>query len=40
MELIIAGFIGIWLSVFTFWGYVRLKNDYKNVGANEEAKES
>lgn len=39
MELIIAGFISIWLSVFALWGYVRLKNDYKNAGTKEETKE-
>lgn len=38
MELVIAGFIGIWLSGFALWGYLRLKNDYKNINTREEDK--
>lgn len=34
MEIAIALFIGIWLSGFAFWGYIKLKKDYSDVMSN------
>lgn len=31
MEIIVAAFIGVWLSGFALWGYLKLKKDYKDV---------
>ena len=34
MEIAIALFIGIWLSGFALWGYIKLKKDYSDVMSN------
>ena len=34
MEIAIALFIGIWLSGFAFWVYIKLKKDYSDVMSN------
>lgn len=31
MEIVFAVFLGLWLSGFALWGYIRLKKDYKDV---------
>ncbi len=31
MEILVAAFIGLWLSGFALWGYLKLKDDYKDV---------
>lgn len=31
MEIFFAVFLGVWLSGFALWGYIRLKKDYKDV---------
>lgn len=31
MEIVVALFICLWLTVFAVWGYVQLKKDYKDV---------
>ena len=31
MEIAIAIFIGVWLSAFSVWGYMRIKKEYKEV---------
>lgn len=36
MEIIIALFIGLWLSGFSTWAYLKLKSDYKDL--REESK--
>jgi len=39
MEIAISLFLGLWLSGFALWGYLRLKKDYKDVNADSSAKE-
>ena len=36
MEIAIAVFLGLWLSGFALWGYLRLKKDYKEVLKDDE----
>ena len=36
MEIAIAVFIGVWLSGFALWGYLRLKKDYKDVNMTKK----
>lgn len=31
MEILVAAFIGLWLSGFALWGYLKLRDDYKDV---------
>lgn len=31
MEIAIAIFIGLWLSGFSVWGYIRMKKEYKEI---------
>ena len=37
MEIAIAVFIGVWLSGFALWGYLRLKKDYKDIDISESS---
>ena len=31
MEIAIAVFLGLWISGFALWGYLKLKKDYKDI---------
>ena len=39
MEIVIAAFIGLWLSGFALWGYLKLKKDYKDVDISSTDKD-